>query len=150
MTTEDNTKLVRQALRERLNSFNPSELNPELVRLKMVEKLLDDHNRALSEINEKERKAIAQALAIASAYKYYDATGVERGGLPLTEAFCREYLSLGSCLDRKREDAVVACLRPRSGYNYKFGPEDGAEEKPGLIQRLIGLVTGKKQEEAKR
>lgn len=146
MTTDEQMKIVRQELRERLRTFNPTDLNPELVRLKLVDKLLDDHNRALTQITDKERRAIAQALAIAQAFKYKDATGMEHGGLPLTEKFCDEYMALGSCLDRKREDAVVACLRPRSGYNYKLGPDEDVEDKPGIIQRIMGFFTGKKEE----
>jgi hypothetical protein len=143
---EEQLKMIRQELRNRLNTFSPTDLNPELVRLKLVDRLLDDNTRALSEITDKERKAIAQLRAIAQAYKYKDAAGGIHGGLPLSETFCSEYLALGAALDRKREDAVIACLRPRSGYNYKFGPDDGQDEKPGMLQRLKEFITGKKEE----
>lgn len=149
MGQEESLKIVREELRKRLNSFSPGELNPELVRLKLVEKLLDDQNRALSDITDKERKTIAQIMAISQAYRYKDNEGNIRGGLPLTEKFCSEYLCLGSCLDRKREDAIVACLRPRSGYNYKLGPDEMQEEKPSIIQRIMGFFGNKKDDKKK-
>jgi len=149
-------KITREDLaaqiREKLGRVDPKELNPELVRLNMVHEAMNEKNKALTEVTQQERRAIAQIRALDQAFKFKDRkTGETRGGLPMTMTFCNEYMDLGACLDRKREDAVVAMLRPKSGYNYKLGYDE--EEPPkGIVAKIMDFITGagKKDESSRR
>lgn len=131
------------------NTNAAAELNPELVRLEIVKKILDKDNYSFSEVTEEQRLAIARCEALDYAFTTTGTDGKVTGGLPMTMCYLNSYIKYGRIVDRKVAAELVAVLRQRGGGNYKGPWTELEEEQQGIIAKLFAMVTGRNKNQSR-
>jgi hypothetical protein len=111
-----------------------SGLSPDLQRLKKMDSLITDNSDAMSDLNEDEITAFA-------LFQDFNDTIIE---IPGTMTLLSKIQSLRRSRDRLGRQEVVKTLKGSPGYvinpyNYE------EDQKPGIIQRLKGLFSKRKE-----
>ena len=128
---------VSEKLKKELAQATGGIQDPEIIRLRMAEKLTDDAGSAvLSDLTENEITTIALYRALNS----HLISTTCKDGIPSIMLFLDEVIRLRASKNRMSRNEMVAILKAHSTANYyggAMGQPGQAEQKPGFFASIF-------------